>query len=79
MWTQRCHETVNPEAAGRMVSIHPKSGDTFYLRLLLKYRADALSYEDIRTIDGVPHPDNKPAMRWIFMRLTSNGLTVSLK
>ena len=42
--------------------MHPKSGDTFYLRLLLeKNRAGALSYEDLRTIDGTPHPDNKSA------------------
>ena len=50
-----------PEAVGRMVSIHPKSGDTFYLRLLLKNRSGALSYEDLRTIEDVEHPDNKSA------------------
>ena len=61
MWTQRCRETVNPEAVGRMVSIHPKAGDAFYMRLLLKNRAGALSYEDLRTIGDVVHPDNKSA------------------
>ena len=61
MWTQRCRETADPEAVGRMVSIHPKSGDTFYLRLLLKNSVGALSYEDLRTIEDVEHPDNKSA------------------
>ena len=52
-------KTVDREAVGRMVSIHPKSGDIFYLRVLLNNRAGALSYEDLRTIEDGEHPDYK--------------------
>ena len=38
-----------------MASIHPTSGDLFYLRLILKNRAGALSFDDLKTVDGVEH------------------------
>ena len=60
-WFPRSRVTEDPEAVGRMVSIHPKSGDTFYLRLILKNRAGALSYKDLRTINGVEFPTFKCA------------------
>ena len=61
MWTPRVRETSGPEAVGRMVSIHPTSGDIFYLRMLLKNRAGAISFEDLQTIDGVLSTTNKAA------------------
>ena len=36
IWTPRQRVTQDPEALGRMISLHPTSGDIFYLRLLLK-------------------------------------------
>ena len=60
-WANREKETVDPCAVGRMVTIHPTSGELFYLRLLLKHRAGAISYEDLRTIDGIVHDDFKSA------------------
>ena len=61
LWTPRCRESVDPAKIGRMVSIHPNSGDLFYLRLLLKYRPGAVSFENLRMIDGTLHADNKSA------------------
>ena len=61
MWTPRVRMSQSPEAVGRMVSIHPTSGDIFYERMLLKNRAGALSFEDLRTVNGVQHSTNKEA------------------
>ena len=61
MWFPRCRIVENPEAVGRMMSAHPQSGDKFYMCLLLKNRAGALSYENLRTINGVTYPDFKSA------------------
>ena len=44
-----------------MISAHPSSGDLFYLRILLKHRAGATSFEDLRTINGAVHQDFKSA------------------
>ncbi len=61
MWTPRVRETAGPEAVGRMVSIHPTSGDIFYLRMLLKICPGALSFTDLRTVEGVVQNTNKAA------------------
>jgi len=39
--------------AGRMPTVHPSSGDLFYLRLLLKNKKGATSFQDLRTIRDV--------------------------
>ena len=44
-----------------MVSIHPTSGDIFYLRLLLKNRAGATSFDDLRTVEGFFHDNFESA------------------
>lgn len=46
---------------GRIVSISPNQGDLFYLRMLLKNRAGATSFEDLRTVEGEMYPDFKGA------------------
>ena len=60
-WFPRSCDPEDPEAVGRVVSIHPTCGDTFYLRLILKNRAGALSYKDLWTTNGVKHPTFKCA------------------
>ena len=37
----------------RLRYIHPGVGDAFYLRLLLMVIRGALSYEDVRTYEGI--------------------------
>ena len=39
-------------AVGRMTWFSPKSGEVFYLRLLLVYVRGATSFEDLRTVNG---------------------------
>ena len=48
---------------GRMVSVHPNTGngDLFYLRLLLKNKAGATSFDDLKTVDTTIHPTFKAA------------------
>ena len=44
-----------------MINIHPNQGEKFYLRLLLKHKAGATSYQSLRTINDVEHTTFKAA------------------
>ncbi|KAH9080826.1 hypothetical protein Ae201684P_007913 [Aphanomyces euteiches] len=46
---------------GRMLTVSPRSGDCFYMRMLLCYRRGPTSHEDLRTVNGVVHPKFKSA------------------
>ena len=48
MWKIRQKQT----AIGRMYFINPRSGDLYYLRMLLTHRRGCVSFEELRTIDG---------------------------
>ena len=60
-WKKRKRQLENPETIGRLSALHPSTGDAFYLRLMLKNRAGALSYEDLRTVEGEVHKTFKRA------------------
>ena len=55
LWSLRERLSVNPTKIGRMSAIHPTSGDVFFLRVLLKNRPGALSFNDLKTVGGVAH------------------------
>ncbi|KAH9079757.1 hypothetical protein Ae201684P_013473 [Aphanomyces euteiches] len=44
-----------------MLTVSPRSGDCFYMRILLCYRRGPTSHEDLRTVNGVVHPKFKSA------------------
>ncbi|KAH9083145.1 hypothetical protein Ae201684P_014043 [Aphanomyces euteiches] len=44
-----------------MLTVSPRSGDCFYMRMLLCYRRGPTSHEDLRTVNGVVHPKFKSA------------------
>jgi hypothetical protein len=46
-------------AIERIYNVHPGSGKRYYLRMLLKTVKGCMSYEDIRTVDGVVYPTFK--------------------
>ena len=46
---------------GRMYYAHPSAGEHFYLRLLLTVVKGAISYEDLRTFQGVLYPTFREA------------------
>ncbi|XP_044980863.1 uncharacterized protein LOC123448144 [Hordeum vulgare subsp. vulgare] len=48
-WTKRKQRFQ----VGRIVSAHPAEGERYYLRVLLNHVADATSFEDLRTVNGV--------------------------
>lgn len=48
-------------AIGRIFSIHPSSGDLFYLRLLLHTVPGAASFASLRTVNDVIHPTFREA------------------
>eukprot|EP00956_Cyclotella_meneghiniana_P009871 scaffold13641_cov42-Cyclotella_meneghiniana.AAC.15 len=58
MWTERQRHTGT---LGRMISVSPNHGDLFYLRLLLKNKAGATSFDDLKTVNGIVFPDFKGA------------------
>ena len=46
---------------GRMVYVSPTSGERFLLRMLLTTVRGAVSFDDLRMMNGVLHPDFKSA------------------
>uniref|UniRef100_A0A2N9EYQ4 ATP-dependent DNA helicase n=1 Tax=Fagus sylvatica TaxID=28930 RepID=A0A2N9EYQ4_FAGSY len=46
---------------GRIFHAHPTSGERFYLRMLLNVVKGARSFKEIRTVDGVVHPNYRTA------------------
>ena len=50
-------------AIGRMASIHPSSGELFYMRLLLTVIKGATSHDNLRTVQGVLCESFKEACR----------------
>jgi hypothetical protein len=52
-WRRRSVEPRHmPRTIGRVYTVHPNQGDTFYLRILLHHKPGATSFEDLRTIQG---------------------------
>ncbi|KAH9076748.1 hypothetical protein Ae201684P_010682 [Aphanomyces euteiches] len=58
-WTSR--KKGGKRMIGRMLTVSPRSGDCFYMRMLLCYRRGPTSHEDLRTVNGVVHPKFKSA------------------
>ncbi|KAF0301859.1 hypothetical protein FJT64_003070 [Amphibalanus amphitrite] len=52
VWRKRRQQQA-AEAIGRVVSLSPRHGDVFYLRVLLHHVAGAASFEELRTVDGM--------------------------
>ncbi|KAL4555060.1 hypothetical protein LXL04_037671 [Taraxacum kok-saghyz] len=46
----------NGMSIGRLYFVSPSSGEKYYLRLLLNVVRGPLTFQDIRTVDGVVHP-----------------------
>lgn len=58
-WIRRVDDSS--DMVGRLVFVHPSSGELFYLRLLLCHRKGCTSFEDVRTIFGQVHPTYRSA------------------
>jgi hypothetical protein len=64
VWDKSKHawkERQRDLAIGRMYYANPTAGDRFYLRLLLTVVKGAISFEDLRTVDGIMHATFKQA------------------
>ncbi|GBP02739.1 hypothetical protein EVAR_72886_1 [Eumeta japonica] len=44
------------DALGHIYTVHPKNDECFYLRLLLVNVRGPISFESLRTVDGVVYP-----------------------
>ncbi|KAF8088731.1 LOW QUALITY PROTEIN: hypothetical protein N665_0531s0004 [Sinapis alba] len=44
---------------GRVVTVHPSSGDRYYLRILINKIKDPRSYDELKTFNDVKYPDYK--------------------
>ncbi|CAI9263281.1 unnamed protein product [Lactuca saligna] len=58
-WGQRVLESS--KSIGRLVFVHPSSGELFYIRMLLCHQKGCTSYEDVRTVHGHLHPTFRSA------------------
>ncbi|KAG6621819.1 hypothetical protein I3842_Q005000 [Carya illinoinensis] len=56
-WTRRKKKTV----IGRIITANPFEGERYYLRILLNHVRGPLSFEDLRTVDGVVAPTFREA------------------
>ncbi|CAN0900839.1 ATP-dependent DNA helicase PIF1 [Linum grandiflorum] len=64
VWDKQCSQWTPRKKGftiGRIYSVPPRSGDTFYLRILLTKIPGALNYESLRTVNGVLYPDFQKA------------------
>lgn len=57
-WTPRKNNRLS---IGRIYYVPPGSGEMYYLRTLLNFSKGPMSYEDIKTINGVLYPTFKEA------------------
>ncbi|XP_033138010.1 ATP-dependent DNA helicase PIF1-like [Brassica rapa] len=55
VWSERKRGT----SIGRVVTVHPASGDRYYLRILINKVKGPRSYKELRTFNGVTYPDFK--------------------
>ena len=61
-WTPRIRlNSEKPSTIGRLISIHPNRGESFYMRTLLLHRMGKVSFEDLRTVENILHPTFKAA------------------
>ena len=52
-WKKRSSPSKEkPRTIGRVFTVHPNQGETFYLRLLLHHKSGSVSFDDLRTIEG---------------------------
>lgn len=58
-WDKRA--SVSSNMVGRLVFMHPSSGELFYLWLLLCHQKGCTSFEDLRTVSGYVHPTYRSA------------------
>ena len=61
-WTKRRNHQTAP-TIGRVVSVSPRQGDVFYLRMLLHHVPGATSFAELRTVGGVVCATHKEACR----------------
>ncbi|KAL7097082.1 hypothetical protein ACP275_10G120600 [Erythranthe tilingii] len=64
VWKQPLHEWFPRNkgfSVGRIHYVPPGSGEIYYLRILLNTSKGAISYSDLRTIDGVVYPTFRDA------------------
>ena len=61
VWEKRLHQWKLRQrdfgTIGRILTVHPTSGEVFYLRMLLNHNhsAGAKDFDDLRTVDGTIH------------------------
>jgi hypothetical protein len=58
-WIKRSYNRT--PAIGRLIYVHPASGELFYLRMLLFHQRGCKSFEDIRTTGDTIHPTFRAA------------------
>ncbi|CAN0874978.1 ATP-dependent DNA helicase PIF1 [Linum grandiflorum] len=75
VWDKQCSQW-NPRkqgfVIGRIYSIPPRAGETFYLRMLLTKIPGAVSFEHLRTVNGILYPDYQRACQALGLLATDD-------
>ncbi|CAN0912559.1 hypothetical protein LINGRAHAP2_LOCUS27427 [Linum grandiflorum] len=74
-WDKQCSQWVPRQRGfvlGRVACVPPRTGDVFYLRMLLTKLPGALSYEALRTVDGRLYEDFQKTCQALGLLSTDN-------
>ncbi|CAN0925699.1 ATP-dependent DNA helicase PIF1 [Linum grandiflorum] len=75
IWDKQCSQWVPRKQGfviGRIASVPPQANDVFYLRLLLTKIPGALTFEDLRTVNGIRYNDYRQACQALGLLATDD-------
>ncbi|CAN0925714.1 ATP-dependent DNA helicase PIF1 [Linum grandiflorum] len=76
IWDKQCSQWVPRKQGfviGRIASVPPQANDVFYLRLLLTKIPGALTFEDLRTVNGIRYNDYRQACQALGLLAMHSG------
>ncbi|XP_076922617.1 uncharacterized protein LOC143584446 [Bidens hawaiensis] len=75
-WIRRLNTSTN--TIGRLAFIHPSSGESFFLRMLLNHQTGCKSFADVRTVDGVIYDTYRSACEKLGLLVDDNEWLLAL-
>ncbi|CAN0900491.1 ATP-dependent DNA helicase PIF1 [Linum grandiflorum] len=75
IWDKQCSQWVPRKQGfviGRIASVPPQANDVFYLRLLLTKIPGAISFQDLRTVNGILYNDYRQACQALGLLATDD-------
>ncbi|XP_022041880.1 uncharacterized protein LOC110944528 [Helianthus annuus] len=78
VWIQRASNKT--PAIGRLIYVHPSSGERFFLRMLLNHQRGCQSFKSIKTVHGDPVQRTVLHVKsWAYLKTIKNGPMHSMR